>query len=198
MTGFTAAQIAALRQPAVRIRRFIWSATRRFSGEPDPIGYWNDVGNIDIAGRTYYGSGTLFAVSGRVTNLNGSVPSLTITLSQISDEVALMARGQDMTNAPLTYSWGIFSLADPNVLIDGLVTRFTGRITAVSILTAKSGAPGSITVTAQGLGHQLAMSTAAVRSDAAQRRRAPADDYARYTGSLKGLEIAFGTAKTVL
>lgn len=192
MPDFTAAQISALRLPAAKIRRFIWSETKTFGGVLDPIGFWNDVGDVDVSGRTYYGSGSLFDVSGRTTVLNGSIPSLSIVLSQISDEVALMARGQDMTNARIEYSIGIFD-TDTDRMIDGLVTRFRGRITAAKILTPLAGEKGSITITAKGLGHQLTMSSAYRRSDAAMRRRDPNDTYSRYAGALKNINIKFGT-----
>ncbi|MQT13636.1 hypothetical protein [Segnochrobactrum spirostomi] len=180
------------------MRRFIWSETRKFDGTPDPIGFWDDVDNVSISGRTYYGSGTLFSVSGRTTTMNGSIPTLTITLSQISSAVSLMARGQDMTNARLEYLIGVFDVeTDPNQLIDGLVTRFRGRITAARIDEPEAGGKGAITITAKGAGHQLTMASTARRSDAAMRRRDPNDTYSQYTGALKGIDIAFGTSRSV-
>lgn len=194
---FTSAQLAFLRRPDAVIRRFLWSETRTFAGASDPIGFWDDVGNVDVQGRTYYGSGTLFAVGGRKTALNGSCPPLTITLSQVSATVALMARGQQMQNARMTYSIGIF---DPGTrqLVDGLVPRFRGRITGAEIEDPAEGSTGSITITAKTLGYELTGTKPALRSDAATRLRDPSDTYNRYAQAVDGIEIAFGTAKTKL
>lgn len=199
MWDFTSSQIAALSLPDRKVRRFIWSETRTFAGLPDPIGFWDDLHNVEISGRTYFGSGSLFAVAGRATVMNGSIPTLTITLSQISDEVALMARGQNMVNARIEYLIGVFDLEnDPNRLIDGLVTRFRGRITAPArIREPEMGGTGEIVITAKGRGHQLTMASTARRSDAAMRRRDPNDSYAQYSGSQKGIDIAFGTSRSV-
>lgn len=195
--SFTAAQLSYLRRPDAVLRRFLWSETRTFSGTSDPIGFWDDLGNVEISGRAYYGSGTLFAVSGRKTILNGSVPSLTVTLSQVSAAVALMARGQQMQNAPLTYSIGIF---DPETreLVDGLVPRFRGRITGAEIVEPSAGGAGAITITAKTIGYDLTATRPALRSDAATRLRDPSDTYNRYAQAVDGIEIAFGTAKTKL
>lgn len=192
--SLTSEQFAALQARTVVRRFFVWVEAETFEGAPAPIGYWDDVGVVEVQGRTYYGSGSLISIGDLSGDVSGSVLALALRVSGISDEVALGIRGYRIDQVPITVRLGLF---DPSTraLVGGLIPHFAGRIDKCQITTAP-GSDAVIEITAESASRDLTRASTEVRSAASQQRRKSGDDFYLYAGALKNKPIYFGRTKT--
>jgi hypothetical protein len=130
MLALTGAQITALASGAVKRRTFIWCEALDFDGiTPVPTGFWDDVGNITIGPRTYYGSGNLIQVNTLSAKSDMSIPSIQVTLSAIQTEAVSLLRGFMLAQRPIEIALGIYDTAT-NLILPPLVRRFIGKVDA--------------------------------------------------------------------
>jgi hypothetical protein len=182
MINWTVAQQAALATSLVALRQFIWVEARDpDTGLPDPVGFWSDVGDVSVSGRTYYGSGPVIQVSDVEGQGNLTVPTLDLVLSSIETRVVSMIRGSVVAQAPVEYLLGVL---DPvsHELLPPLVLRFRGRLDDVDFLTPQSGGLGQIKIRCVSVSRDLTRSLTATRSGPSQEERDPADAFYDYTG----------------
>lgn len=193
--SLTSEHLAALTARTVVRRFFVWVEARTAAGDAAPIGYWDDVGVIDVQGRTYYGSGSLISIGDISGDMSGGVLSLPIRVSGISDEIAYALRGWRIDQVPITVRLGLFDPAT-RALVGGLIPHFAGRIDKCTITTPEAGGEAIIDLTCESASRDLTRASSDVRSASSQQRRKAGDDFYLYAGALKNKPIYFGRAKT--
>lgn len=191
MLTLTAAQTAALASGALVKRDFVHIEARHpETGEPDPAGFYNDVGVIELDGKTYYGSGTLGEASTISAKSDLSIPGLELTLSGISIEAAALVRGKSVSQAPVTRSIGLY---DPETreLIGPLIQRFLGFVDTVTIKRPQKGAASTIKMICESVSRAMTLRSTDTRSHESQIRRQSGDWFYKYTDSAR-FPVYFG------
>lgn len=193
MLTLTSEQQTALAQRQVMRRDFIWCEARDpITGDPDPAGFWNDVGNVLLEGRTYHGSG-LFNISTLQARSDLSIPGLTITLSGIDNNVAAMVRGLSMRQAPIEVYIGIFDVSN-SALIGSIIKRFSGKVDDIEIITPPASGKSTITITCESSSRALTIKRTETRSQASIQERNPGDAFFDYTTGQSQQPLYFGRA----
>jgi hypothetical protein len=140
------------------------------------IGFWNDVGEVEVDDVPYEGSGALVGISragGGVSDM--SVPGLTVTLSGIARDVLATFFGETWHQKPMALDIGFLS-PDTRELLAPLDRAFSGFMDAAK---RKGGAKKKATleISCEDASWRLTRSFADVRSDANQRDRDPTDTF---------------------
>ncbi|MEX2480192.1 MAG: hypothetical protein WD928_04955 [Gammaproteobacteria bacterium] len=191
MITLTTAQQEALARRHVERRIFVWCDALDDMGDPDPAGFWNDVGTVEINGRTYVGSGPLVKVATLSASTDMTIPGLRVTLSGLPAEVAALVRGSTVGQRPLEVHVGIFDV-DTNTLIPPLIPRFVGVVDDIDITTPEAGGESTVVLTCESTSRALTISRTGTRSDATQHERDPDDDIYRHTNLQSERPVYFG------
>lgn len=190
--ALTGAQQTALGKRHVMRRIFIWcDALDPDTGLSDPAGFWNDVGTVEVDGRTYVGSGALIGVASLSLPSDFTIPGLSITLSGLDPSVAALVRGSTVGQRPIEVHVGIFD-TETRQLIGDLVPRFVGFVDDVEIRTPEAGGQSTVILTCESTSRALTIRRTGTRSDATQHERDSSDDFYRYTGLQRNKPIYFG------
>lgn len=191
MLALTSEQQEALAQRVVMRRDFIWCVARDpDTGDPVPVGFWNDIGTVEIAGRTYVGSGPIIQIGTLSAKGDASIPGLTVTLSGLKAEVAALIRGEVVGQAPIEVLLGIFDV-ESRLIIPPLIPRFSGFIDDIDINTDPGGA-ATVVLTCESTSRALTRKSTVTRSDASSRPRDPNDGFYKYTGAQRTKPLFFG------
>lgn len=194
MPDLSTAQAEALARGHVMQRKFIWcDALNPETGQPDPAGFWNDVGVVTVGGSVYHGSGTLIQLAKLSATADLSVPGMKITLSGLSPEVSALVRGSTVGQRPIEVHIGIFDTANES-LIPPLIPVFRGFVDDIDIRTPEVGGESTILLTCESQSRALTMRRTATRSDATAQERDDQDGFYRYTGLQHGRRVWFGQA----
>ena len=192
MLTLTAGQLAALAAGRCVRRTFIWCEPRDPSS-PGVVGtgFWDDLGIISVAGRSYNGSGTLARVESLSAKSDASIPNLVITLSGISPSVNNAVRAKDVSQARIEVAIGVF---DPvtRAVIDGLIPRFVGVIDGVEIRTPVPLDSSEIIFTCESVSRALTIRNTQTRSTPTQKERSATDKIFDYCGQQRERTIYFG------
>lgn len=192
MLTLTAGQLTALAAGRCVRRTFIWVEPRDPSSPGvDAVGFWDDVGNVLIGSRTYIGSGTLFRVESLSAKSDASIPNLTITLSGISSTVINAVRGNEISQARIEVSIGIYDVTT-RALEGSLIPRFIGVIDSAEIRTPAAGDTSSIIFTCESISRALTIRNTQTRSGPTQKERSATDLFYDYTGAQRERTIYFG------
>lgn len=197
MLALTTEQRAALEGRAVMRRTFIWCEARDpDTGLPAPAGFWDDIGDVELDGRVYHGSGGVIAVSSLSAGGDLTIPGLSITLSGIDTTVNLLVRGKSIGQAPVSVRIGMFDVAS-HVLIPPLFPLFIGYIDDCTISTPEAGGNGEIVFTCESTSRALTRRATGTRSDATQKQRDPTDGLYLYAGAQRHKPLYFGKKEPV-
>jgi hypothetical protein len=164
------------------------------TGDPAPAGFWDDLGNVDVDGLTYYGVGALgdaATASNIAATSDMSVSPLVLTLSGLPPEVAALVRGSTVGQRPISLSFGIFDV-DSRAVIGSLVKMFDGFVDDIEIKTPKSGGASMITLTCESIGREMTIRSTDVRAHESQQARQSGDDFFKYTEGTPEQTIYFG------
>lgn len=196
------AVVAALQARELVARNYFWiTAKDRDTGNPEDVGFWNDVGTVSASvvdgltfstvSRTFVGSGSLITVDKIPLVSDISVRRVVVTLSQIDESVAAAVRGYDVRNAPVQIYRGLF---DPSTrsLVAPAFARFVGFVDRAPIETPPIGSEGSIKLECVSHSRELGRSNSDVRSDASQQLRHAGDRFYRYTVAAGDWDIFWG------
>lgn len=168
-------------------RDFLWIVARnRVTGDPVSDGMWSDVGaeafevispdTGTATERTYYGAGTLIAISDIPLVANLTVQTATIVMSQVHDRVETLVRTYDCKQARVEIHRGLF---DPStrILVAPAFCRFVGFVDRIEIRTPSENEDGSVTLTCLSHTQEMTRSNPDTRSHESQLVRDPADTF---------------------
>lgn len=185
-------QISSENQTALAARRlvardFLWIVARdRNNGDPIPVGFWSDLGNIstyvldpdtlvqDL--RPFYGAGSLISIGDIPAVSTISVQSVDIVMSQLDDQVSQAVRDYDLKQARVEIYRGLFD-PDTRKLVAPAVNRFVGFIDTVEINTPAENQDGGVVIRCSSHTQELLRSNPATRSDDDQKTRSPTDGF---------------------
>lgn len=192
MLSLTGLQQAALAQRRIKRRVFIYcEAKDPITGLPAPAGFWDDVGVVDLSGKTYYGSGNIVSVSTMSGRGDLTIPGLTITVSGIAPEAAVLVRGESIGQAPITVSLGLFDV-ETHTIIPPLLPFFVGRVDDVEIETPEKGGVSNIRLICESTSRALTIQRTDTRSEASCKAVHPNDGFYNYTGAQREKPLYFG------
>lgn len=196
MRAYDAATRAALNTTAIVARPLIWIRARdRDTGLEEAIGLWTGEDHQDfvIRGdtRTYYGAGTVLGIDPITYQTGISVRTQRITLSAISEEVAVAIRGYEPRHAPVEIHRALFDpagyslIAEPHRLFAGYIDRLT-------INTAAIGGQSSVEMSLASSARSLTVPLNRRRSDESLRARSPGDAFRQYATVAATVAVKWG------
>lgn len=190
MRSLTPEQLDALAKSNVMRRMFVWIEALDLFGQPDPVGFWDDAGNVVVDTRTYHGN-VLFQIATLSAKADLSIPGLQIVASQVAPEAINLVRGPMIEQRPITVDMGIFD-ADTHALIPPLIPYFRGFVDDCVVNTPRKGEAGSITIICESAARALTVRRTETRSSASLRIRNPNDKFYDATGTMGQQPIYFG------
>lgn len=192
MLALSSEQQDAIAHRALMLRLFIWCEARNpDTGNPDPRGFWTDIGDVEHGGRTYIGSGNVISVSSLGASGSLTIPGIEITLSGIADPTNILVRGKEIAQAPVEVLIGLFD-PDTHTIIPPLVRYFTGFLDDVEIRTPEPGGDSVIVFTCESTSRALTRKSYATRSDASHSLRDPNDPSFKYVNLQRNKPLYFG------
>lgn len=183
-------------------RTLFWIVARdRDTGDPQSIGFWDDLGTVTLSvkegltlstvSREYIGSGTLIEAGRIALTSDISVRPLEIRLSQIDESVALAVRGYDARNARVEVHEAMFDPATRS-LIAAAEPLFVGYVDTLRVITPAESQDGAIEITCVSHTRDLTRANPAVRSHVDQVLRSSTDSFFRDSGAVGEWEIYWG------
>lgn len=202
MRSISSANQAALAARVLVARDFLWIVARnRSTGAPETVGFWSDVGNVSaevrspdsgqVEARSFYGSGTLIAISDIPLVANITVQTVTIDLSQIDELVEQAVRLYDLRQARVEIYRGMFN-PDTRQMVAPAECRFAGFVDGAPIETPEEGGVGSVRLECKSHTQEMTRSNPDTRSHESQIVRAPGDDFFVDSGTVGEWELFWG------
>jgi uncharacterized membrane protein len=141
--------------------------------------------------RTFQAAGGLIGIGPipRVGNL--TVGTVTVQLSQISDDIDRLIRQYEPKYGQVEMYRGWLN-PETKLVIGEARCRFVGFIDDVEIITPEEGGEGVVEVTCKTLTQELTRASAATRSDAYQKLRSPTDTFRKYSATIGNREFRWG------
>jgi len=162
------------------------TARDRSTGAPVTVGFWSDLANIsapvidpetrDTVMRDFYGAGSLISISDIPAIVGVSVERVTVTMSQLHDQVQEAIRLYDCQQAPVEIHTGLLD-PDSRKLVDPAEPVFFGYIDKIDIRTPAENEDGAAVLTCVSGTQELLRSNPSTRNHADQQVRAPGDDF---------------------
>lgn len=175
--------------------RFI--AENRDTGAPERLCLWSGIDHqqFSIGGQldTFYGAGNLLGLSDMNNMIGTGVRSYSLKLAPLAPEVATLLRVYEPAGARFFMYTGLMSTESGLLIPTAVVRRFKGWVDKVKINEPPSGGNGDASLTFVSSARNLTMTTPSRRSDANQKRRAPADDMLRYVAASGQVQTPWGT-----
>lgn len=189
MKSYSANTVAALAARRLKPRDFLTITARdRSTGDSVTVGFWSDLANVTAlvidpetrlpALRAFYGSGSLISISDIPAIVGVSVETVTITMSQLHEQVEEAIRLYDCKQARVEIHTGLLD-PDSNKLVDPAEPVFVGFVDKIEIRTPAEGGDGAAVLTCASGTQELLRSNPSTRSHADQQTRAPGDDFFR-------------------
>ncbi len=189
MKSYSANTVAALAARRLMPRDFLTITARdRETGDPVTVGFWSDLANVSAlvidpetgapSLRDFYGAGSLIAISDIPSIVGVSVETVTITMSQLHEEVEEAIRLYDCKQARVEVHTGLLD-PDSRKLVDPAEPVFVGFIDEIEIRTPAEGGEGAAVLTCASGTQELLRNNPSTRSHADQQVRAPGDDFFR-------------------
>lgn len=192
MKSYSANTVAALAARRLMPRDFLTiTARERDTGEPVTVGFWSDLANVtalvidpETGGpdlRSFYGAGSLIAISDIPAIVGVSVENVTLTMSQLHDQVEQAIRLYDCKQARVEIHTGLLD-PDSRKLVDPAEPVFVGFIDKIEIRTPAEGGEGATILTCASGTQELLRNNPSTRSHAdhgGPTGRAPGDDFFR-------------------
>lgn len=192
MLSLTAEQRAALGQPYIMRRVFIYCRPKNPNTLLiEPVGFWDDVGTIEVAGKIYYGSGNVVQVSTITSRGDLTIPGMNITLNGIAAEATSLIRAEMIRQAPVTVQIGIFNTETRSVLLP-LLPMFDGRIDDCDVNIPEASGQATITFTCESTSRALTIRRPDTRSGASVRAHYPTDKIYDYSDVQREKPLYFG------
>lgn len=170
---------------------------RRFKTER----FWDDVGEFsalitepdtgDERTRRFYGAGALLAISPIPRTLGLTVNRVTLSLSQLDENVLTVLQKQDARGAEVTIWLGAFR-PGTREQIGAAVVKFRGFIAKLDIVTPAEGGFGEATAECVSALAEITRANNEFRAAGSQRERDPNDAFFDDAGKAGILRIVWG------
>jgi len=192
MPLLTTDQLEATAKRRVRRRIFAWFDARNpDTGDPDPAGFHDDAGTVDIDGRSYKGVGAGLQLSQIEGVADLGIPGTTVVLSGVDPAAVALINSRSIGQAPVEVLFGVYDV-DTHELIPPLVRMFKGVVDEPLIRTPARGGRASIEVALESIARALTVKRTVTRSPDSHKERVPADEFYDYTPGLRERTIYFG------
>lgn len=187
MKSYSANTVAALAARRLAPRDFLTlTAGDRSTGAPVTVGFWSDLSNVtapvidpetrSTASRPFYGAGSLIQIGDIPAIVGVSVETVTITLSQLHDQVEAALRLYDCKQARVEIHTGLLD-PDTRQLVDPAEPVFVGFVDKVEIRTPTENEAGAAILSCTSGTQELLRFNPATRSHEDQQVRAPGDGF---------------------
>jgi hypothetical protein len=187
MKSYSTNTVAALAARRLMPRDFLTITARdRETGDPVTVGFWSDLANVSAlvidpetgspVSRDFYGSGSLISISDIPAIVGVSVETVTITMSQLHDQVEEAIRLYDCKQARVEIHTGLLD-PDSRKLVDPAEPLFVGFVDRIEIRTPAEGGDGAAVLRCASGTQELLRSNPATRSHEDQQVRASGDDF---------------------
>jgi hypothetical protein len=194
MFTLTTEQREALQRRHVKRRVFIWCEARDpDTGDPTPVGFWDDLGTVELDGRVYNGSGNVASVSSLTIPGDLTIPGITVTFSGLETEAAAMVRSESVDQAPISVKLGIYDV-DAGAVLLPLLPYFDGFVDDVEVETPEVGGLAVIRFICESSARMLTVQRTDTRSEASLKALHSSDDFYNYTGLQRDKPLYFGRA----
>lgn len=198
----------ALEQRRLIARDFVWFvAKRRDTGASVTEGIWSDVTNVNAEvidpdtgitqTRSFFGAGSLVAISDLPLVANLSVQNVTIQASQIHEEIERIVRDYDCQQARVEIYRGFFS-PETRLMVAPAECRFVGFVDTIEVKTPSEDEDGSVTFTCASHTQEVTRSNAETRSSAYQVLRLANDGFFDDADTVPEWEVWWGSEKGVV
>jgi len=181
--------VAARANPNLESRDFLRIGGRnRSTGAIEYANFWNGIGTVTAAvvdvetgeevEYVFVGAGSLISIDGiaAVCEQSITIGTLTVTLSQIDQNVANQARGYDL-HEQRAYIWqGDFDL-ETKVLASPAESVFAGIVDTCDINEPEAGGTGSIEISLRSHVSEMTRKSTLKRSHASEILRNPDDEF---------------------
>lgn len=175
--------------------RFI--AENRETGAPERLCLWTGIDHqqfsIDGELDTFYGAGSVLGLSDLTNTVGTGVRSYTLKLAPLATEVATLIRLYEPSGARARVYTGLLSTESGLLIPTAVERKFKGWVDKIKINEPPSGGNGDASVTLVSSARNLTQTTPSRRSDANQKRRAPADDMLKYVAASGQVQTPWGT-----
>jgi len=192
MRSFSGSVLTALAERMIKRRLFIWAETRSLiDGSPDPVGFHDDLGDLELGGREYHGAGSIVKVDTISAKSDFTIPNLNITFSGLHPNVSSAVRGRAISQAAITVSIGIYDMTT-DAIITQLYPIFVGFIDQVEIVTPDVGGLSNIIFTCESISRTGTIKRSGVRAGPTLRELQPTDAFYDFAGAQRERTIYFG------
>ena len=173
----------------------VWvNARERSTGNPVASGFWSGDDHqtflINGESRLYFGAGALLEVDPIRQDVGLQVQRQSVSLTMTPD-VEQAVKGFDPSLQPVEIHRAVYDpetmtlTAEPELV-------FAGTVDGTPIEEGPIGGTSSITLEIASKTRQLTRTIPLMKSDAALRRRAPADGFRKYVSEANSWEVAWG------
>lgn len=175
-------------------RHLVWFQARRFnSGAIETAGLWtgDDATTFTVGSenRVYQGAGSVLGIDPMRSGVGLEVRMLSLTLSDLTPEVAQLVRGYDVRLAPVELHRVLLDLAS-RTLIAPPMPVFLGWVDESSIVDG--GDTSEVRLNLASDARRLTRPAPLYRSDAAMRQRNPTDRFRENTDIGRNIPVWWG------
>lgn len=156
-----------------------------------------DVQEFTMDGMTdiYYGAGAIMSVGILKSDIGTQIRRLSISLSYLTPEVAMLLRGYNVKNAQVRI-WNMLFDTGSGLPIAPAVRRFKGFVNKAPIRTPEQGGVGSADLELMSSARFLSKRVPAKYSHADQKLRDPNDTMLQYIGVSGLIQTPWGVEST--
>ena len=148
-----------------------------------PVRFWSGLGDRDIGGETYVGSGNLMAISNPAETVDLVARSMTVSLQGASGDLLALAIAESYVNRTATVCMG-------DSRTSAVVQLFSGRMKSMAISDDAENPSISLQIESKLI--DLDRGKADRYTDASQRGRYPADTFFSYITDLVDKPLVWG------
>lgn len=156
----------------------------------DTFGFWNDIGNVVVDGITYYGTGSLGAISTVQGNTSGSIPNFTLTLSGLDANVLATFFSYTWHQRPVLVYLACLDTTSFN-MVDAPTLIASGRLDTAHVKGAVA-QQATLEISCEDISRRLTWQNPAVRSNGDQLLRSGTDTFLQYVATTVAQQLYWG------
>jgi hypothetical protein len=193
MLTLTDDQREAVSKRVAKRRVFVYcEANDPTTGDPSPLGLWDDRRTVTYLGKTYIGAGGVFSISSLPTRGDGTIPSLTVTLSGLASSAVALVNARSISQAPITVQIGLWNTQTLQ-LLEPLIGYFTGKVDDCKWTLPGADGKSTLELTCESASRALTIARTATQTAATCRARKATDGFYDTTGVQRDKPLYFGT-----